>query len=214
MLQATTLESSERWVQCVISLPEFVVAAADDGSIRVYDRETSGTVRVIFQGHECSACDLAYSDDNLVVSVDWDGQIFTWRPSNTEAIGFRKADDGYMWRAVAVLDNSRLLASTDRGNLTLLSHSSRRNLKTEEKIIVVQKSSIWPISISEHLVVSCSRDKNAKVWNKKTLNEVATLRLKNLLTMPLLVTDILCWLAKMAVSTFIVMNRYIDLTKF
>ncbi len=57
---------------------------SNGGKFQVYDRDTSGADRAVIKEQEKWVTCLARLEDDLVVPVDIDGQMFTWCPSTTE----------------------------------------------------------------------------------------------------------------------------------
>jgi len=120
----TTLECGFRWVEGIVDIPSYdlVAVGCQDNKIRIFSAgHTDGKPIRIFNKHKGSVKGLVHLVDDICVSVDWKGILYTWRASTLEIIGELKASqDGCT--SMTKVNDTELVIGTREGEIISVSH--------------------------------------------------------------------------------------------
>lgn len=174
------LEGAEQAIKRMIFIPRYkiIVAACWDERVRVYDVDSPGKPRAVFEAHTNAVQGVAHVVKDVAASVGDDGYLYTWRATTTDAqqLGALEIDTFNELTSVAKIDANRLIVGTSIGTLVIVSHENGTKLKVVRRIEEKHSKQIHDITEDSIWVISCSGDRNAIVWDAQTLNLVTTLR--------------------------------------
>ncbi|TKY85477.1 hypothetical protein EX895_005639 [Sporisorium graminicola] len=131
-----------------------LVSGSRDRTIRVWDVET-GTCKHILKGHAASVLSLQY-DDQILVSVSSDGQVFVWDFASILATSKPSSSATTAEMPHAVIDpecGALVHDKADRVHCVLRDHSS----------------AVLDVVFDENWIVTGSKDATVRVWRRSDI---------------------------------------------
>ncbi len=160
----------------VVTLPEYglFVAACADCVLRVFaiDGRTVHTLK----GHGGSVKGVTVIVDDVIASVAVDGSVITWRANDGMMID-KFVLENEVCESIEVHGDA-LVVGTHVGNLFFITHLRGQRLKLraaiddEDEEEIERRQPISAIAAGAGLIVSCSLDGIASVWDGEELEQI------------------------------------------
>lgn len=166
------LESGSNRITNIVDIPGYELTATSscDGMVRVYSSDKNGIPIQVFAKHTRAVTGLLHLLEDILLSVDSKGTIFTWRARTGEEIG--KCDllgNKKYPRRLAKLSPSKVAIGSDKAGIQIVKHKSGRNLVNSSRGLSQRDyGSCNDIDAYGHVLVSVNSKHSANVWKTST----------------------------------------------